>query len=90
MSDATVDGSPLRQARDELGYSREWVAARLQISSKTIERWEKGAPIRGYQLRQLAKLYEVPVAQLQVGRRRAEALYVVGEEGGGERQSPDE
>ncbi len=55
----------LRQARDFTGLSREKVAAQLGISSKTLERWEKGTTsAKRYQLVRLAALYEVPLEQL--------------------------
>lgn len=60
--------TPLRQARDHLGYSRERVAAQLDppISSKTLERWEKpSAKVPLWRLKQLARLYRVGVARLQ-------------------------
>ncbi len=55
----------LRQAREFTGLSREKVAAELGISSKTLERWEKGiTPTKRYQLVRLAALYSVPLEQL--------------------------
>lgn len=66
MTTATV--TPLRGARENLGYSRERVAAQLDppIASKTLERWEKpGAKVPLWRLKQLARLYRVGVARLQ-------------------------
>lgn len=74
MSDTTHER--LREAREELGLSRERTAARLipPVSAKTLERWEKGiSPIKGYRLLQLADLYGVPVGLLKAkppARRR--------------------
>ena len=66
MSDATLV-SPLRAAREHLGYSREKVAAELNVSSKTIERWEAGqTSVKRWRLIQLAKIYGVGVDQLEV------------------------
>jgi transcriptional regulator with XRE-family HTH domain len=57
--------SRLRAARDDLGLSREKVAAQLGVSSKTIERWEKGEPSAPrYRLIELAPIYGVPVEAL--------------------------
>lgn len=59
------DTSPLRAARESMGYSREYVAARLEVSSKTIERWEKnGGPKKRWQIKRLASLYEVEPSEL--------------------------
>jgi DNA-binding XRE family transcriptional regulator len=55
--------SPLRAARERKGYSREWVAGRLDppVSSKTIERWEEHPEkVKGYRIEQLAELYDAP------------------------------
>lgn len=58
--------SGLREARDYLGLSREKVAAKVGISSKTLERWEKGeTPVKRYQLQQLAEVYGVSVDDLE-------------------------
>jgi DNA-binding XRE family transcriptional regulator len=56
----------LRAARESMGYSREYVAARLEVSSKTIERWEKnGGPRKRWQRRKLAALYEIDPSKLE-------------------------
>lgn len=50
----------LRKRRETTGLSRERVAALLDppVSSKTIERWEKGEnPIPGYRAAQLERIY---------------------------------
>ena len=60
--------SPLRIARERTGLSREKVAAQLDISSKTVERWEKGTQkrrIKRSYLKQLADLYEVTLEELE-------------------------
>jgi DNA-binding XRE family transcriptional regulator len=65
---STVTVTPLRAARERLGYSRERTAAQLDppISSKTLERWEKpGARVPLWRLKQLAKIYRVGVARLE-------------------------
>lgn len=52
--------SRLWRARGRTGVSRERIAAQLDppVSSKTIERWEKGVvPIPGYRKAQLEQLY---------------------------------
>ena len=67
MSD-TLEKTPLWLARERTGLSRETVARRLDppISSKTLERMEKGhAPLRGFRLKQLAAIYEVPQRDLE-------------------------
>jgi hypothetical protein len=62
--------SPLRAARDQAELSREAVARRPEldppISSKTLERWEvPGTRVKRWRLKQLARIYGVPVADLQ-------------------------
>jgi len=50
----------LREARERTGLSRERVAAWAGISSKTLERWEKGVtPPKQYVVDRLAALYRV-------------------------------
>lgn len=49
----------LLEARKNTGLSREKVAAQVSISSKTLERWEKGAPAKRYIVAQLAVIYGV-------------------------------
>ena len=52
----------LRETREDAGLTRDQVAALLQppVSSKTIERWEKGSsPVSHQRMRQLALLYRV-------------------------------
>ncbi len=57
----------LRQAREFTGLSREKVAAELGISSKTLERWEKGdSPVPRHKLRELAEVYRVQLNELGV------------------------
>jgi transcriptional regulator with XRE-family HTH domain len=61
----TDTAEKLRAARDATGLSREKVAAALGVSSKTIERWEQGrSPVKRYQLKRLADLYDTPVGTL--------------------------
>jgi DNA-binding transcriptional regulator YiaG len=60
--------TPLWQARERTGLSRETVSRLLDppISSKTLERMERGeAPLKGYRLKQLAVIYEVPLDDLE-------------------------
>lgn len=66
MSDAKTL-TPLRAARDRLGLARERVAAQLDppISSKTLERWEGGADVKRWRLKQLAAVYGVDVKELE-------------------------
>jgi DNA-binding XRE family transcriptional regulator len=67
MSDTSTK-SPMRQARDDLGLPRERVAPRLDppISSKTLERWEKGiTPTPRWRLQQLARIYRVKERDLR-------------------------
>jgi DNA-binding transcriptional regulator YiaG len=59
--------SPLRAAREKEGLSREAVTRLLDppVSSKTLERWEKGeTPVPGHRLRELAAIYRVRVMSL--------------------------
>lgn len=50
----------LLEARTRTGLSREKAAARVNISSKTLERWEKGeTPAKRYVVDQLAVVYGV-------------------------------
>jgi DNA-binding transcriptional regulator YiaG len=62
--------TPLRQARERLELSREAVtrhpALNPPISTKTLERWEQpGARIKRWRLKQLARIYGVPISELQ-------------------------
>ena len=64
MSDIT----PLRAAREHAELSREAVSRRLDppISMKTLERWERSpVVVKRFRLRQLARIYGVPVAELR-------------------------
>lgn len=63
--------TPLREARDNTGLSRERVAALLDppTSSKTIERWEEpGTNVKRWRLKQLAEIYGVAVDALENGK----------------------
>lgn len=52
--------SDLRQLRDDFGLSRERMARLLDVSSKTIERWEAQPPRASSRvLRLLARLHEI-------------------------------
>lgn len=76
MSDICLDTvsrrkriSPLRAARERKGYSREWVASRLDppITSKTLERWERHPEkVKGFRLEQLAALYDASADDLRL------------------------
>lgn len=51
-------GSRLRQARDESGLTRKWVAERLQISVAAISYWERGETMPTLEnLIELARIY---------------------------------
>jgi transcriptional regulator with XRE-family HTH domain len=51
----------LLEARKSTGLSREKAAAQVNISSKTLERWEKGrTPAKRYIVDQLADVYRIP------------------------------
>ena len=55
----------LREARERSGFSREQVAARLQFSSKTLERMEKANRAKRHVAAQLATLYDLPLRRLR-------------------------
>lgn len=60
MTDTANGKSRLRLAREAEGLSRERAAAHIGISSKTLERYEKGVtPVPRFRLREFAKLYRV-------------------------------
>jgi len=69
MSD-TAGLTPLRAAREWAELSREAVTRRPEldppISAKTLERWElPGAHVKRFRLKQLARIYDVTVAELK-------------------------
>jgi transcriptional regulator with XRE-family HTH domain len=65
MPGRTISPRALRAARRELGLSLEKVAQQLEVSEKTVRRWERGDnPIKGYYLRPLAELLEVEPEEL--------------------------
>lgn len=69
MSDDQLTKSPLRDARESVELSREAVTRRPEldppISAKTLERWEfPGARVKRFRLKQLARIYGVPVSDL--------------------------
>lgn len=62
-----LSGQKAWEARDEYGLSREKVAALLDppISSKTLERWERGeTPLPKWRAKQLAAIYGVTLKSL--------------------------
>ena len=67
---ARVNGnntSPLRAIREEAGLTREQVCELLDppVSTKTLERWEKGTtPIKHRRMKQLALIYRVHPREL--------------------------
>lgn len=63
----TAQKSPIWQAREDEGLSREEVTRLLDppVSAKTLERWEKGiTPVPKWRLRDLAQIYKVPLDSL--------------------------
>lgn len=67
MADTNGTG-PLWRARLAEGLSREHVARLLDppISAKTLERWEKGANVPPWRLKQLAHVYRVRIRDLEM------------------------
>jgi transcriptional regulator with XRE-family HTH domain len=65
-------GERLRQAREARGLTRGEVAEQLDISERTLARWERGdfEPSLST-LSRLAELYDVPQARLIVGENAA-------------------
>lgn len=65
MSD-TNGKSPIWMAREAEGLSREKAAQLLDppVTSKTLERWEKGAKVPRWRIRQLAKAYRTKIGEL--------------------------
>jgi transcriptional regulator with XRE-family HTH domain len=55
----------LREARDRKGLSREKVAARISLSSKTLERMEKSNSGRLHVVEQLAEVYGLPLRRIE-------------------------
>lgn len=55
----------LREARDSIGLSREQVAARVSISTKTLERMEKSNRAKQYVVVKLAEVYGLPVRRIK-------------------------
>lgn len=66
-------GKLLRALREQAGWSQEYVAHLIsehrddgkRVTSKTVWNWEGGSGIQPDNIRALAKLYNVPVADLQ-------------------------
>jgi DNA-binding transcriptional regulator YiaG len=72
LSDTSASVTPLRAARDWAELSQEAVARQLEppVSVKTLARWEQpGARVKRVRLQQLAVIYGVSVAELQVRER---------------------
>ena len=71
--------SPLRLAREQAELSREGVTRRPElqppISAKTLERWEPAAAFVSsrWRLRQLARIYGVPMSELKDSDSRTAA-----------------
>ena len=62
--------TPLRAARERAELSREAVTREPElqppISAKTLERWEQsGARVKRWRLKQLARIYGVPMSDLR-------------------------
>lgn len=61
-----IVSSRLEAVRDERGLKRPTVARQLGISTKQLERWEKGtSPVKRVHLLALAAIYDVPVEELE-------------------------
>ena len=67
MTDTVVEKSRIRLAREAEELSRERVARLLDppISAKTLERWERGANVPVWRIKQLAAIYRVKSADLR-------------------------
>lgn len=64
----TEPKTPIQQARERAGLSRAKAAAALDISERTLYRWEQDQrvrPLGTIHLRALADLYGVPLADLE-------------------------
>ena len=74
MEDISEEVKELRRIK---GWSQEELARQVPVSSSTVQRWERGRPVRGVAARQaLARLFaeagiDLPEA-LAKGRKRHE------------------
>ena len=65
----------VKELRRVKGWSQEELARQVPVSSSTVQRWERGRPVRGVAARQsLARLFveagiELPEALAKGGKR---------------------
>lgn len=61
IAQRAVPAVPLQQLREDFGLSRERMARLLDVSSKTVERWEAHVPasLNNHMVARLAQLQEI-------------------------------
>ncbi len=63
----------IRQLREERGWSQQDLAQQADVSVSTVFNWERGRhEPRLAQFAQLAKLFKVPIEQIELTRTREE------------------
>ena len=73
--DQIKTGRLLKQLRKEKGLTQEQLAERLNISSRTVSRWETGANMPDLDLLiEMADFYDVDIRELIDGERKQETM----------------
>ena len=70
--DQKKTGSFLKQLRNEKKLTQEQLAEKLQITSRTVSRWETGSNMPDISmLLELADFYEVDIREIIDGERKS-------------------
>lgn len=68
-------GSFLKELRKEKGLTQEQMAEKLNVSGRTISRWETGNNMPDISLlMEIAELYEVSISEIISGERKSENM----------------
>ncbi len=68
-------GAFLKMLRNEKGFTQEELAEKLNVSSRSVSRWENGKNFPDISLLvQLAELYDVEIVEIIDGERKSEIM----------------
>ena len=71
-------GSFLKELRKEKGLTQEQLAEKMNVSGRTVSRWETGSNMPDLDiLIELSDLYDVDIRELLDGERKSEKMAIL-------------